>query len=77
MNVQQLETNPRNLRRDPCRTVPDGRRWHVLKPCAPRLVTATYACLAFIYCLGNGGPYDMEGFHKCLHPLNVLAKAYV
>ena len=29
------------------------------------------------YCLGNGGPYDMEGFQKCLHPLKVLAKAYV
>ena len=23
------------------------------------------------------GPYDMEGFQKCLHPLKVLAKAYV
>ena len=30
-----------------------------------------------IHCLGNGGPYDMEGFQKCLHPLKVLAKAYV
>ena len=29
------------------------------------------------YCLGHGGPYDMEGFQKCLHPLKVLAKAYV
>ena len=28
-------------------------------------------------CLGNGGPYDMEGFQKCLHPLKVLATAYI
>ena len=33
--------------------------------------------LVGMYCLGNGGPYDMEGFQKCLHPLKVLAKAYV
>ena len=31
----------------------------------------------YVICLGNGGPYDMEGFQKCLHPLKVLAKAYV
>ena len=37
----------------------------------------TSATFSHMYCLGNGGPYDMEGFQKCLHPLKVLAKAYV